>query len=300
MLSVCKTTIGILICIILLDVTFIFADENRPASLTKNPPKTTEHFKKIDKQLSALEEKVVQVEIENQELKRFSEQLDQKLVSVYDILSQSMKKQLTDYLALWVPILIAFAAIYLTARQMRKTGEHNQRLMEETQKFNRWQIEETEKINRISVRPDLISTKRFSTFEGEMGLFIENNGLGPGIIDELTLYLNDQPTLIKSPKDIFTFFQPFGFEKFSPKIECPQPGYALPAKERIGIFVIDPNVLHKKNVDERGHLDQNAYNDDIKSILITFSSTNLGIKYRSLYGDRLTHNDPSTSTPNIS
>jgi len=199
-LSPHKKTVWIFSWLIAFSATFIFAAEKPSTFPTNNNPEPTAQITKIEKHLSALTEKVaelegklVQTQKENQRLHELSE-----------------SDNWTDYVSLWVPIFLVLMGLIFTARHMRKTEEHNQRQIEETQNFN-----------RLNVRPDLVSTKRISRYDEKLGLFIENNGIGPGIIIKMKLYLDNVPQPTNGLREMNAFIQGLDLGRFNPQMESP-------------------------------------------------------------------------------
>ncbi|MDQ1772353.1 hypothetical protein GQR60_17115 [Labilibaculum sp. A4] len=64
-----------------------------------------------------------------------------------------------------------------------------------------WQGSVTRKHNRLTVKPSLIFFDNFLSDNHQKGLFIINNGVGPAIIKELTIIVNEKSVRIDNNKD---------------------------------------------------------------------------------------------------
>jgi len=253
-----KTTVWIFSWLLAFSATFIFAAERPSTFPTNNNPEPTAQITKIENRLSALTEKVnelekkfVQTQKENQRLHELSE-----------------SNNLADYVSLYVPILIAVCAVGLTLWQGYQTRIHN----------------------RLSVRPDLVQLRSVRPYQEGIGIYIENNGLGPGTIVKLTLYFDDTPTPINHRDDMHKFSVSSGLIKFKPNLGFPQSGYSVRSAENFKLIEIDPDTIRQQNIDNSGQLNQQNFDTALIDLGRLIARINFKLTFKSFYGQTWTHN----------
>ncbi len=66
-----------------------------------------------------------------------------------------------------------------------------------------WEGVQTRRHNKLSTNPNLGIRVSISQNHASMGVFIENNGLGPAILEKLVVYIDNQPTTMENVMGIF-------------------------------------------------------------------------------------------------
>jgi hypothetical protein len=155
--------------------------------------------------------------------------IEQKLHSLEQAMLKQDKSIWHDFAIVYPPLFIALMGLGIAIWQARLNRSHFEGVM---------------KHNEISVRPDITSSYRLGFIPGEpSGLFIENNGLGPGTIRSLELKFDDKP--LKSPQELIAQCKEVGLGAYGLNIGFAAPGNSISPGREIGIICLDPEFFPK-------------------------------------------------------
>jgi len=212
------------------------------------------------KAVADLESKFSDLEKESKFLDEHFNRLNQRVLLLEEALLTKNKSIWGEIVTTILPISIAFIALLLTLRQL---------------KINRQQLEVTRKHNEISVKPDITSAYRLGGPPGErVGIFLENNGLGPGTFLSLAIKTNGAVKQINNPQDLVDICVSLNIWRYGPTIKSPSVGHSLSAGKQYGIITFDLASIPQGN-----------WNDITNAVL----RMHLIVEYQDFYGNVWTH-----------
>jgi hypothetical protein len=180
------------------------------------------------------------------------------------------KTTFADHFRAWAPIVVSIMALITTVYQLQKLRDNY----------------------RVQVEPHLWFYFQDSPYVPRFGLWIENNGLGPAIIDSLVFYVDEKriPTddMSKSWMLIEQQLKVGGVEvtpQYWSKIykEWWIPGYALQRSSEAVFFAI-PDAFVVSGEEVLSHRDSVSIglNEEVLKVLLHMD---IAIYYRSFFGD---------------
>jgi len=143
------------------------------------------------------------------------------------------KKSILQRFSDYVPILISVLALAATIVAQWQMIHHN----------------------RLSVRPHMSFLMEDNFAAPNVGLFIENDGLGPARIERLSVYFDGHPV---SPRDMDSIYTKTRliFKETSPQWYTSEYTFNVKSGERVGVFFSTPSNIKnvaafQKLIDER-------------------------------------------------
>ena len=215
------------IATILLFSTVVWGNEANKTEQKDVPEITNElSLLEISQILSNLKSEIEETKNELRIIKESNVQTNKRLDLLQETLIRKADLSWTNFFKDYGPFLIALIALGFTWWQLYATRNHNE----------------------LSVRPDI--TVRYSFGSESVGIILENNGLGPGVIKSLSLERGGVKTLINHPVELIDYF--INLHMPSPSIEFPFSGNSLSPGKKYNLVVFHAdNSSPKRDFVER-------------------------------------------------
>ncbi len=139
--------------------------------------------------------------------------------------------------------------------------------------FTAYQAHATRHHNRLSVKPHLCTFVNRSQNPGVgiLAISLQNNGLGPALINDYKIYLDGKHLEIKNSKEFEKILEDMiGKYKFNHFVTVFGDDYAMPAKERKDILAVQFKIDGEKCFDE---IEEKLNHFDVV------------VSYKSMYGE---------------
>ena len=146
-----------------------------------------------------------------------------KPVSPIKVELVNKEKRLIERISSYVPLFISVLAITVSIYSAYETRHHN----------------------RLSKKP-FVSFKRMMAADGdEVGLIIENNGLGPAVISNFSIFLDTNQIIGDGINDWESVTEKLNnlFKNRSPKWNYLHEGYLLKAGDSIALYATSPENI---------------------------------------------------------
>lgn len=111
-----------------------------------------------------------------------------------------------------------------------------------------WQGYETRKHNRLSVTPNLVYYTQFSPTDKLQGFNITNNGLGPAIIDNFTIYVDDYLVNTQAASTWLEVIDKLELDRSWITYNWLEPGYAIRPDETVWLIAISETDQTVENI----------------------------------------------------